>query len=102
MTPPTIHEKMTFDFTQLKKICELAGINHKEMAALLKITRPTFYLWCRGGKPQTLATYESALQTLRAVKRGLQHGDFPLPADLTGDERAFELAKRYAKNYVAE
>jgi transcriptional regulator with XRE-family HTH domain len=93
---------MTFDFTKLKQIATVAGLAHLELAQLLKITRPTFYLWARGGKPQTLASYEAALKVLRAVRRALDNKDFPVSPDLRGEERAAEIAKRYSKNYVAE
>jgi transcriptional regulator with XRE-family HTH domain len=105
----SIHDDMTFDFTMLRKIAELAGLSHRELASLLKITMPTFYSWCGGRKPQTVATYESACQTLKAIKRGLVRGDFPMPEryqnvkGMSGNPaRALELAKRYAKNYVAK
>lgn len=83
-------------------VAKEARITPNDFAKALGVSRVTASLWYNGHNSPHHLIRKRVEETLGAVKRGIETGDFPVPYEIPRRERFLYIQKVIKKNLVAD
>ena len=90
----------TYDFTQLQRLLQSAGITVSDAAKIFKVSRQTLYAWMRGTPPNQKLLLDTAERLVAIISRAVEARDLPV-MDADDEKRFNEIMLRLKRHINA-